>query len=131
MLVDRAQARIASRSCMLTHSGAGGGLGGLLTGELGDLLKQFQGAGKGDIAKSLVGAGQNQPITPADFSNVLTPEQINFLMARTGLSREELLVDLSDQLPKSVDHLTPRGPPADTRRNEPRRLTYGNRALSQ
>jgi uncharacterized protein YidB (DUF937 family) len=107
MLVDRAQARIASRSCMLTHSGAGvGGLGGLLTGELGDLLKQFQGAGKGDIAKSLVGAGQNQPITPADFSNVLTPEQINFLMARTGLSREELLVGLSEQLPKAVDHLT-------------------------
>ena len=86
-----------------------GGLGGLLTGGLGDLLKQFQGAGKEDVAKSWVGTGQNQPITPADLGTVLTPEQIDFLMARTGLSREELLAGLSEQLPKAVDHLTPEG----------------------
>ncbi len=85
-----------------------GGLGGLLTGGLGDLLKQFQGAGKGDVAKSWVGTGQNEPITPTDLSQVMTPEQIDFLMARTGLSREELLAGLSEQLPKAVDHLTPR-----------------------
>jgi uncharacterized protein YidB (DUF937 family) len=90
--------------------GAGaGGLGGLLTGGLGDLLKQFQGAGKDDVAKSWVGSGQNQPITPADLSKVLTPEQIDFLMVRTGLSREELLAGLSEQLPQAVDHLTPEG----------------------
>ena len=85
-----------------------GGLGGLLTGGLGDLLKQFQGTGKEDAAKSWVGTGQNEPITPADLSKVLTPDQIDFLMARTGLSREELLAGLSEQLPKAVDHLTPR-----------------------
>jgi uncharacterized protein YidB (DUF937 family) len=90
--------------------GAGaGGLGGLLTGGLGDLLKQFQGAGKDDVAWSWVGTGQNQPITPADLGKVLTPEQIDFLMARTGLSREELLAGLSEQLPQAVDHLTPEG----------------------
>jgi uncharacterized protein YidB (DUF937 family) len=89
--------------------GAGAGLGGLLTGGLGDLLKQFQGAGKEDVAKSWVGTGQNQPIAPADLGTVLTPEQIDFLMARTGLSREELLAGLSEQLPKAVDHLTPEG----------------------
>jgi uncharacterized protein YidB (DUF937 family) len=90
--------------------GAGaGGLGGLLTGGLGDLLKQFQGAGKEDVAKSWVGTGQNQPITPTDLGKVLTPEQIDFLMARTGLSREELLAGLSEQLPKAVDVLTPQG----------------------
>jgi uncharacterized protein YidB (DUF937 family) len=86
-----------------------GGLGGLLTGGLGDLLKQFQGAGKEDVARSWVGTGQNQPITPADLGTVLTPEQIDFLMARTGLSRVELLAGLSEQLPKAVDHLTPEG----------------------
>jgi uncharacterized protein YidB (DUF937 family) len=90
--------------------GAGaGGLGGLLTGGLGDLLKQFQGAGKDDVARSWVGTGQNQPITPTDLGKVLTPEQIDFLMARTGLSREELLAGLSEQLPQAVDHLTPEG----------------------
>jgi uncharacterized protein YidB (DUF937 family) len=86
-----------------------GGLGGLLTGGLGDLLKQFQGAGKGDVAKSWVGTGQNEPITPTDLGKVMTPEQTDFLMARTGLSREELLAGLSEQLPKAVDHLTPEG----------------------
>jgi len=86
-------------------SGPGGGA----FGGLGDLLKQFQGAGKEDVAKSWVGTGQNQPITPADLGTVLTPEQIDFLMARTGLSREELLAGLSEQLPKAVDHLTPGG----------------------
>jgi uncharacterized protein YidB (DUF937 family) len=86
-----------------------GGLGGLLSGGLGDLLKQFQGAGKGDVAHSWVGTGQNQPITPSDLSKVLTPEQIDFLATRTGLSHEELLAGLSEQLPKAVDHLTPDG----------------------
>ena len=85
-----------------------GGLGGLLTGGLGDLVKQFQGAGKEDVAKSWVGTGQNQPITPADLSTVLTPAQTDSLMARPGLSREELRAGLSDQLPKAIDHLTPR-----------------------
>jgi uncharacterized protein YidB (DUF937 family) len=86
-----------------------GGIGGLLTGGLGDLLKQFQGAGKGDVADSWVGTGQNRPIAPTDLDKVLTPEQIEFLTARTGLSREELLAGLSDQLPKAIDHLTPDG----------------------
>jgi uncharacterized protein YidB (DUF937 family) len=86
-----------------------GGLGGLLTGGLGDLLKQFQGAGKGEVADSWVGTGQNRPIAPTDLNKVLTPEQIEFLTARTGLSREELLAGLSEQLPKAIDHLTPDG----------------------
>jgi uncharacterized protein YidB (DUF937 family) len=86
-----------------------GGLGGLLSGGLGDLLKQFQGAGKGDVVNSWVGSGQNQPIAPSDLSKVLTPEQLDFLATRTGLSHEELLAGLSEQLPKAVDHLTPDG----------------------
>lgn len=86
-----------------------GGLGGLLTSGLGDLLEQFQGAGKGDVAKSWVGSGQNQPISPNDLSQVLGPEQMNFLTERTGLSREDLLAGLSQQLPGVVDGLTPGG----------------------
>ena len=90
--------------------GAGlGGLGAILSNGLGDLLKQFQGAGKGDVADSWVGTGENKPIAPADIGKVLTPEQIEFLTERTGLSREELLAGLADQLPKAVDSLTPEG----------------------
>ena len=90
--------------------GAGlGGLGGILSGGLGDLLKQFQGAGKGEVADSWVGTGENKAISPADLGKVLTPEQIAFLTERTGLSREELLAGLAEQLPKAVDSLTPEG----------------------
>jgi uncharacterized protein YidB (DUF937 family) len=92
-----------------------GGLGGLLSGGLGDLLDQFHGAGKGDAAKSWVGTEPNHPISPNDLSQVLTPEQIEFLTQRTGSSREELLSGLSEQLPDAVNRLTPDGrlPTAD------------------
>ena len=86
-----------------------GGLGGVLSGGLGDLVKQFQNAGKGETADSWVGAGQNKTIPPADLAEVLTPEQIDFLTAKTGLSREELLAGLSRELPDVVDKLTPQG----------------------
>jgi uncharacterized protein YidB (DUF937 family) len=93
----------------------GGGLGGLLSGGLGDLLEQFQGAGKGDAASSWLGPGQNQPIAPNELSQVLTSDQIEFLTERTGLARGELLAGLSEQLPQLVDRLTPDGrlPTAD------------------
>ncbi|TBR23741.1 MAG: DUF937 domain-containing protein [Reyranella sp.] len=95
--------------------GAGaGGLGAILSGGLGDLLKQFQGAGKSDVADSWVGTGENKPIAPPDLSTVLTPEQIEFLTERTGLSRDELLAGLSEQLPGTIDELTPQGRLPDT-----------------
>ena len=88
---------------------AAGGLGGILSGGLGDLLDQFRGAGKGDAARSWVSTGQNEPISPHELSQVLTAEQVEFLTQRTGLSREELLAGLSEQLPAVVDGLTPAG----------------------
>ncbi len=88
---------------------AAGGLGGILSGGLGDLVKQFQKAGKGELADSWVGTGQNKALPATDLADVLTPEQIDFLMARTGMSREELLAGLSQQLPEVVDRLTPQG----------------------
>lgn len=92
------------------QGGAGlGGLGGILAGGLGDLVKQFQGAGKADVSDSWVSTGDNKPIGPVDLGKVLTPEQIEFLMARTGLSWEELLAGLSEELPRAVDELTPDG----------------------
>lgn len=93
----------------------GGLLGGLLSGGLADLLEQFQGAGKGDAANSWIGTGQNQPVAPHELSQVITPEQMEFLTQRTGLARGELLAGLSEQLPQLVDRLTPDGrlPTAD------------------
>jgi uncharacterized protein YidB (DUF937 family) len=86
-----------------------GGLGGILSGGLGDLVRQFQNAGKGDVADSWVRTGDNKTIAPTDLGKVLTPEQIAFLTERTGLTREELLQGLSEQLPEVVDRMTPQG----------------------
>ena len=90
--------------------GAGSsGIGAVLSNGLKDLVSQFQGAGKGDVADSWVATGNNKPIEPVDMAKVLTPDQIEFLTARTGLSREELLAGLAEQLPTTVDSLTPQG----------------------
>ena len=88
---------------------AGAGLGGILSGGLGDLVRQFQAAGHGDTANSWVSSGENKPIAPQDLEKVLTPEQIDFLTQKTGMSRGELLNGLSQQLPQVVDQLTPHG----------------------
>ena len=87
----------------------GGGLGGMLTGGLGDLLKQFQTNGMSDKADSWVSTGENKPIQPDELSRALGEERISWLMQQTGMSRDELLAGLSQELPQVVDKLTPQG----------------------
>jgi len=98
----------------LLRSGLGGLLatgaaGGVLSGGLSDLLKQFQQTGHGDVASSWVGTGPNKAITPQDLASALGAEKINTLLAQTGMSRDELLQGLSQHLPQVVDELTPQG----------------------
>ena len=88
---------------------AGAAAGSAVNGGLSDLLKQFQSAGHGDVAASWVGNGPNRAISQGDLTKVLDSDQINTLMSQSGLSRDELLAGLSDQLPRLVDHLTPNG----------------------
>jgi uncharacterized protein YidB (DUF937 family) len=95
-----------------------GGLGGLLggaaagsviSGGLGDLLKQLQQGGHGETANSWVSNGPNKQISPGDLASALGADQINSLMSQSGLSRDELLSGLSQHLPNVVNHLTPDG----------------------
>lgn len=88
---------------------AKGVIGALLTGGLMDVVQQFRGAGRSGEVDSWVASGANKPVSPADLSQVLSEDQIAFLMQRTGMSREELLAGLSHRLPKVVDELTPDG----------------------
>ena len=88
---------------------AGASAGSVVNGGLSDLLNQFRQSGHSDVAGSWVGNGPNRPISPADLSKALGTDQINTLMSQSGLSRDELLTGLSDQLPRVVDHLTPNG----------------------
>jgi uncharacterized protein YidB (DUF937 family) len=88
---------------------AGGAAGSVLSGGLNDLLKQFQQSGQGDVAKTWVATGPNKAISSDDLAKALGGDQINTLMAHTGLSRQDLLAGLSQYLPEAVNQLTPDG----------------------
>jgi uncharacterized protein YidB (DUF937 family) len=88
---------------------AGGAAGSVLSGGLGDVLKQLQQGGHGETANSWVGQGQNKQISPGDLANALGADQIDHMMSQSGLSREDLLSGLAQQLPDVINHLTPDG----------------------
>jgi uncharacterized protein YidB (DUF937 family) len=88
---------------------ASGAAGGILSGGLGDLLKQFQQSGHGDVAKSWVDNAPSKAISSDDLAKALGGDQIETLMAHTGLSRQDLLAGLSQYLPQVVNQLTPDG----------------------
>jgi uncharacterized protein YidB (DUF937 family) len=84
------------------------GAGGLLVG-LGGLLERFQQSGHGNVSRSWVGDGQNQPVQPNQLGTVLGPNILKTLAQRSGLSEDELTKQLSQILPGVVDKLTPSG----------------------
>ncbi|MBN8970666.1 MAG: YidB family protein [Xanthobacteraceae bacterium] len=88
---------------------AGGAAGSILSGGIGDLLKQFQQNGHGETADSWVASGPNKQISPGDLANALGADNINALTSKTGMSRDELLGELSRYLPEVVDEFTPQG----------------------
>ena len=88
---------------------AGGAAGSVLSGGLNDLLKQFQQSGQGDVAQSWVDTGPNKEISPNDLSKALGEDRIKTLMAHSGMSRDELIAGLSQQLPELINQLTPNG----------------------
>lgn len=88
---------------------AGGAAGGILSGGLNDLVRQFQQSGHGDVINSWVGPGTNKTIAPDNLAEALGSDRINALMAHSGMSREELLDGLSQELPGVIDQLTPEG----------------------
>lgn len=82
--------------------GAGGG-------GIGDILEQFQRAGFGEQARSWVGTGANQPISPDAISQVFGREGLSQIASRAGLSEQEASAGLTEVLPDVVDRLTPQG----------------------
>ena len=82
--------------------------GGLLGG-LGGLLDKLQQSGSGDVAKSWIGSGPNQPISPGQLGSALGPSLIKILAEKTGSSEQDVTAQLSKILPAFVDKLTPQG----------------------
>lgn len=88
---------------------AGGAAGSILTGGLGELVKKFQQAGQGQVAQSWVGTGPNEKVAPSDLENAVGVDTLDALAQQTGLGRDQVLAELTEQLPKTVDSLTPQG----------------------
>lgn len=87
----------------------GAAAGTVLNGGLGDLVKRLQENGHGDAADSWVQSGPNKQISPGDLGAALGADDIAQLTSRTGMSREQLLSELSSELPGAIDDFTPDG----------------------
>lgn len=94
-----------SLSGMVRNAGAGG----LLGGGLNELVENFQQSGHSDTVSSWVRTGPNTEILPPDLKRAIGPEVLAALERQTGLSEDELLSQLSRDLPSPVDRYTPDG----------------------
>jgi uncharacterized protein YidB (DUF937 family) len=110
----------STQTAQADDGGLGGLLGGLagalggnastgdvVSGGLGDLLNKFQQAGHGDVADSWVKDGPDRKPQPQQVEQAVGGDVIDQLARQTGLSREQLLQRLSQNLPQAVDQLTP------------------------
>ena len=87
----------------------GAGVGGLLSGGIGELLERFNQNGQGETAQSWVNSGPNRDISPPQLKQAIGSDVLEKLEQQTGLSQEELLARLSRELPTAVDKYTPEG----------------------
>ena len=78
-------------------------------GGLGGLVQKFKDHGLNDIVSSWVGTGQNLPVSPDQLQKIFGGQQMQDMAAKLGLSPAVLGGQLSQLLPKVVDHLTPNG----------------------
>ena len=107
-------AKLFSNSSLSGDAGTNLDLGSLvsalsnLTGgdkgfDLGALVNNLDGAGLGDMAKSWLGDGQNQGISPEQISNVLGADKLTEFASKLGLDVSEAAGGLSEALPQMVD----------------------------
>jgi uncharacterized protein YidB (DUF937 family) len=88
---------------------AGGAAGSVLNGGLRNLVEDLEQSGQGAAARSWVGSGENQPIEPNDLAKAAGADTIDALSRQTGMPRDELLAQLSEELPNLINQLTPDG----------------------
>lgn len=81
--------------------GQGGGLGGL--------MDRFRQAGLGHVADSWVRSGPNQPVSPEQLKQVFGQDQVEDMAQDAGMPAGSFLSQMSQQLPRVVDGVTPNG----------------------
>jgi uncharacterized protein YidB (DUF937 family) len=98
----------------LLRGGLGGILGGaaagtVLNGGLGDLLGRLQQNGHAETADSWIGRGPNRAIEPQELESALGRDTVQSLADESGRPYMDVLSELSQSLPDTVDQLTPEG----------------------
>jgi uncharacterized protein YidB (DUF937 family) len=78
-------------------------------GSIGGLLQQLQQGGLGDQVSSWLGNGANQAISPDQLRSALGNEQLQQMAQSAGLPLDKLLAMLTQQLPGTVDKISPDG----------------------
>lgn len=96
--------------------GGNGNLIGALVSVLGQqegglqgLMAKAQQLGLGDIVQSWIGKGANEPIAPAQVSELLGPDTVNQLASKVGTTAPEVTDQLSQLLPGLIDRISPNG----------------------
>jgi uncharacterized protein YidB (DUF937 family) len=73
------------------------------------LVSQFERQGLGGTIKSWISTGPSQAITGDQVHQVLGPDLLQQLSAKTGMPVQELKEKLAQVLPGAIDKLTPNG----------------------
>jgi uncharacterized protein YidB (DUF937 family) len=78
-------------------------------GSLGGLLQQLQNSGLGPQVASWLGNGQNLPVTVDQLRQALGDQHLRQLAESFGIPVDQVLAQLSQHLPATVDHMSPHG----------------------
>jgi uncharacterized protein YidB (DUF937 family) len=84
-------------------------LGNTDLGSVGGLLQQLQKTGLGPQVTSWLGNGANLPVSVDQLRAALGDERVRQLAASFGIPVDQLLGQLSQHLPATVDTLSPHG----------------------
>lgn len=73
------------------------------------LVDQAKAAGLEEKVRSWIGNGENLPISADEIRRLLTSDQLETIVAKTGLPAAALLPAIAQFLPETVDAHTPEG----------------------
>ncbi|HRC07409.1 MAG TPA: YidB family protein [Miltoncostaeales bacterium] len=91
-----------------------GVMGMVAGGGLSKVLSAFKDKGMGAQADSWVSTGDNEPLTADQVRQALSPEQLQQIADRAGISVDEAADQVAAALPEVVNQVTPDGQvPAD------------------
>jgi uncharacterized protein YidB (DUF937 family) len=109
MMGEGAQASAQPAAPAAPAAPAGGIPDGGLVGGLTGLLQKLQANGHGEVVKSWTSPGPNQPIDPRHLGAAIGQQNVAVAAQHAGLTEQELLQHLAQNLPQIVSSLTQNG----------------------